>query len=210
MKSLRCLTLLAGGGLLAGALAFLGLGGAQAEPEYQVKSLQNNPKIKCMPAANNRKQLKQYKVAQEFTNVLKQQHHKGCIECHQSKRPKYGQGDRPQVNAATALLQNTLHHPIKYELRMGQGEWQAYELKPKEIRPVTYKYKSKKEKKKHQSPKYKVRYEMDGKKQEKDLTLVATPKQELGNLYYFTASKKNDQLELKTPKKPVYRGKKKK
>jgi hypothetical protein len=208
MKPLRCITLFAGGGLLAGALTFLWHGWVQAEPEYQVKSLQNNPKIKCMPAANNREQLKQYKVSKEFTNVLKNQHHQGCIECHQSKKPTYGKGDRPKVNAATALMQNTLDQPIKYELKIGEGEWQSFELKPREFRPHSYQYKTKKEKKKHKSPRYRVRYEVDGKKREQDLTLVATPKEELGNLYYFCTNKKDDQLQLKTPKKPVYRGKK--
>jgi hypothetical protein len=205
MKPQKWVVLGSGGGLLVGALMFLGHNGARADYEHEVVKLQNNPKIRCLPQANNQV-YRQQKLPQEMVSVLKAQGHQGCAACHKSSHPR--QGDRPKVNAATAILKNDLDHPIKYDLRIGKGEWQSYELQPKESRPISYKYESKKQKKKHKSPPHVLRFESNGKKQEKQLLMVATPKKNLGNLYYFTENKKNSQVDLKTPKKKIYRKKK--
>jgi hypothetical protein len=205
MKPQRWVVLGSGGGLLVGALMFLGHNGARADYEHEVVKLQNNPKIRCLPQANNQV-YRQQKLPQEMVSVLKAQGHQGCAACHRSSHPK--QGDRPKVNAATAILKNDLDHPVKYDLRVGKGEWQSYELRPKESRPISYKYESKKQKKKHKSPPHFVRFESNGKQQEKQLLMVATPKKNLGNLYYFTENKKDSQVNLKTPKKKIYRKKK--
>jgi hypothetical protein len=202
MKPLKCVTVLTGAGFLFGAFAFVGLTGVWAEPEYEPVEFQNNPKIKCVPRRINNQH--RDLPRNQLNPVLQSQHHKGCAACHQSNRPVAGRGDRPRVDAATALLENSLNRSIQYDLKIGDGEWKPYELKPKTYHRHTWKYRGKKGK----SPVYKIRYQDNGQDLEKDLLLVATPNKQLGNLYYFAENRNTNQLDLKTPKKKMYRKRK--
>jgi len=200
MKPLRWVVLCSGVGVMFVAGTFLNRGAwAYDNDEHEQMNLQNNPKIKCMP--QGRQNVQRQNLPRQIVPILESQHHKGCAACHQSTNPVAGRGDHPRVNAATALVENTLDHTIQYDLKIGNSEWKSYDLKPGTYHRLTWNYGRKKGK----SPQYQMRYGAEGSKQQKNLLLVATPNKNLGNLYYFSKNKRTQEVELKTPKKKLYR-----
>jgi hypothetical protein len=203
MKPLRCVAILAGAGLLLGTLTLVWHSPARAEPEEEDQGEVTddpNPKMDCIQdgaRGNNNA---------EWNNVKRSWGHQGCIDCHKNPHPVAGRGDRPKTKYGTVLLYNKSNKRMKYEIKRGRnGQWVSRELAPRQVRRYTEIYKRKGQNK---SPKYFIRYERDGEDKVKHLVLAATPNKKIGNLYYFDKDRKDGEVSLFTPSKPVYRGKK--
>jgi hypothetical protein len=205
MKSLRGIAVLAGAGLLLGTLTLAWHGRVSAKPEEEDQGEVNddsNPKIDCVQdgaRGNNNA---------AWNNVKKSWGHQGCNDCHQNPHPVANRGDRPKTKYGSVLLYNKTNKRLKYEIKRGKnGQWVSRELEPRKVMRYSEKYKRKGQNK---SPKYYIRYESDGVEKEKHLVLAATPNKKIGNLYYFDKDRKDGEVSLFTPSKPVYRGKKRK
>lgn len=172
-------------------------GGYESGDDYESQPIryQNNPKIKCLPFVKVSKQ-----VPQAPRNLIRHQQHQRCIACHQSNSPVKGRGDRPKVMAATALVVNSFKTPIQYEAKGGNGQWQSYTLAPGQARRHTMNYKTRAQQKKRRSKPVWVRYEVNGHDHKQELKLVATPRKEFGNVYYFERQQ-DDVMLVSTPQK---------
>src|SRR5262245_12897068 len=199
MKPLRFATVLAVVGLLFALPTLFLPDQARADSETEdVRLTDSNPVIQCIPKANNLKK----SHPKEIVPVLTSQKHQGCVACHQSPHPTPGQGDRPRTTAATALVQNKTDKPIRYELKIGKdGDWKSYKVEPKSLKRHSWIYSKKNENK---SPAHYLRM-LDDPQSQRKLRLVATPDKKLGNLYYFTRGGHDNEVELHSPKKPIYR-----
>jgi hypothetical protein len=211
MNARRWACLWALAGLLAAVPALVGWGRASAQDQddndsqYQTEEVkyQNNPEIKCLPYVQVSKQ-----VPKQVQSVVRTQQAKGCVACHKSQSPVAGREDKPKVVAATALLVNPLKQAVRYEAKVGGGDWQTFTLEPGKTKRFTHRYqhkfafksKTKKQRQLHRSPEVRVRYDFDGQQHEKTLQLVATPQKKFGNVYYFK-KKRDDLAVVSTPKK---------
>src|SRR5262249_24239478 len=142
---------------------------------YAVKriSYQKRPnRIKCLGFVTVPRRL-----PRAARRLIRTQKLLGCQACHRSAHPTPGQGDRPKIMAATAIVVNALKEPVEYEAKCDQ-EWESYILGPGERNWHVWKYKGKK---KHwgsqHAPLVQVRYNAAGGKQlEGKLKLVSTPR----------------------------------
>jgi hypothetical protein len=205
MNARRRVALFAVAGLLVVVPAFCWPGRAGAQSygsdgyESEKITYQKNPKIKCLPLVKVPK-----KVPEAPRQLILHQQHQGCTACHRSNKPVARRGDKPKVQAATAIVVNPLDEPIEYQAKGGNGEWRSFTLEPGEARRHTFNYTNARQRKKHQSPPVWVRYEAGGHQQQKKLKLVSTPRRDFGNVYYFKKTR-DDVLLVSTPRRLLYR-----
>jgi hypothetical protein len=193
MNARPWVVLVAAAGLLAGTGAyFRGPGSARAQDEqYEERSgdeadynnrYRKNPKIRCLPYIKAPPE----EVPKAPRKFLTHYRHQRCNECHQSPSPVAGRGDRPKAMAGTGVVVNASNDEIEYEAKYGTGDWEKFRLKPGKGRRHTKNYPTEDvEKDKRQSRPVWVRYRSAGEWRTYRLELVATPKKEFGNIYYF-------------------------
>jgi len=151
----------------------------------------SNAKIDCsINEAFHRGVYSHYALAAGFTD---------CRSCHRSANPVAGRGDRPSLRFGTAGLQNKADKPIDVRIKAGEnGEWVNYDIAPGKTMNISWEYQKAGE---NRSPKYFVM--VDGTKHE--LKLLATPNQQLGNLYFIQKGSNDDKLHLWLPHQKPHR-----
>lgn len=193
---------------LAAVLGFLALGAslhpaAQANDDLRTEeaSVVDNPKIDCSTnsAFEDKYIASAFRAGGGHVGVRNQQ----CSACHQNDTPRVGSGKPPTV-AATAIVYNRLSEPIAYSVKVGtKGEWKNFELPPNTVKRHIYDYARKNQNK---SPQVYIKYATPtGTEKEQKLTLIATPNEKLGSVYFFEKDAKDPKTLLWEPTRTVAR-----
>jgi len=155
-----------------------------------------NPLIDCStnPAYDNEYIASAFKAGGGHRGGRSQQ----CSACHMSDSPRVGAGDKPVAKLGSTLIHNRVGERVSYSVKEGKkGEWQTYELNPGAVRRHSYKYSRPGQ---NRSPEVWLKY--DGPKSKEvvqRLTLVATPNEKLGSVYFFDRDNKDRQVYLWMP-----------
>ena len=185
-------------GLMLVGLVFLCEGQAVAQSETELVSTTVNPTIDCStnPGYSDQYIASAFKAAGHVGGRNQQ-----CNSCHNGANPRVGEGDRPIAKQGTALIENLLSKPVRYEVRVGKkGDWEKFVLQPGAVRRHSWPYKKPNE---NRSPEYYLRYDGDPEQKERKLTLIATPNPKLGSVYFFDQEDKD--VYLYAPKRQVSR-----